>query len=150
MVLDDRFGDKSGRSTAQFQDFESGPSPLFIRTLPKPLARVRHTERGRVSGIGAVPCSEPFNVDDVACFHCVACPAAPEQSVYTEELDRPALNVIVIVFDVDEEPRMRIRPFDSRDCARQRDGSVDVELGGERVVRYGGDGRQKPRRAEEN
>ena len=123
---------------------------LFIRALPKQLARVRHSERGRISGICAVPCAEPFDVDEVACVHFVARPAATDQRVYAEQFDRPALDVAVVVFGVDEEPGVGIRPFDSRDRARQFDGPVDIELGGKRVVRYGGYGRQKPRRTEEN
>ena len=123
---------------------------LFIRTLPKQLARVRHSERGRISGIGAVPCAEPFDVDEIACAHFVARPAAPDQRVNAEQLDRPALDVAVVVFGVDEEPGVGICPFDSRDRARQFDGPVDIELGGKRVVRYGGHGRQQPRRTEEN
>ena len=68
------------------------------------------------------------------CFHSVASPAAPEQIVDTDELDRPVLDVTVVVFGVDEDPRVRIRPFELGDGARQLDGPVDVELGGKRVM----------------
>ena len=43
-----------------------------------------------------------------------------------------------------------VRPFDSRDGARQLQGSVDVELGGKGMVWRSGYGRQKPRSANEN
>ena len=39
------------------QDFENDSRLLLSRALPKPLARVCHSNRGRVSGIGASPCA---------------------------------------------------------------------------------------------
>jgi len=132
------------------QGCENGSRLLRSGTLPQPLARVCHSDRSRVSSIGAIPCAEPFNVDDVACLHCVACPTPPQQPVCTDKFNRPVLNVTVVVFGVDEEPRVGVRPFDSRDGARQLHGSIDVELGGKRVVWRSGYGRQKPRRANAN
>lgn len=117
-------------STARLRGFKRRSLPLLIRAIPKPLARICHSDHGRVPGIATVPCAEPFDADDVTRLHSVACPAAPNQRVDTEKLYRPALHVIVVILDVDVEPRVGIRPLDSSDRARQLDGPVDVELGG--------------------
>lgn len=132
------------------QGCENGSRLLRRGTPPKSLTRVCHSDRSCVSSIAAIPCAKPFNVDDVACIHFVACPAPPEQTVCTDKLNRPVPNVTVVVFGVDEEPRVGVRPLDSRDGARQLHGPGDIELGGKRVVWRSGYGRQKPRRTDEN
>ena len=89
---------------------------------------------------------QPETVIRVADLHRdVASPADSVQRDRRITLELPIDDVALLVFDVEIDVRVRVRPLDLREHARQRDRWVDVVLGAERMVRRRRH-RQRPRR----
>ena len=67
--------------------------------------------------------------------HGVAIPAVADQRVRGAALDHPLLLLTGRGRDLDVQPRVRVAELHLRDDAVELDRPVDVELGGERMVR---------------
>src|SRR5215471_17833606 len=98
----------------------------------------------RINQVRAV--SRQIAVDDqrVAQLDVALLPASARERAGPAAFARPFGDVALVVFDVDVEERMRVRPLDLRDRADEPHRLVAVELSGKRMVSSGA------RRGEQN
>src|SRR5262252_8678850 len=80
--------------------------------------------------------SRQITVDDerVAKFDVAFFPPAARERTRATAFTRPFGDVTLVVFDIDVEERMRVRPLDLRDGADEPHRLTAVEFGGERMV----------------
>src|SRR5438874_6600136 len=110
-------------------------------------AAVRELHHARVAGLRSVFGERAVDRDRVAHLQRVRAPAVARQRVRRTALALPGLHGAVVVLHIEIDPDVRVRPFELRDRALERDGLVRVEFGGEGVV---GDDRFDERERDDN
>src|SRR4030095_376785 len=117
-----------------------GPTHLFCRRVRSCRADeertpVRQRHIRAVCLRRAVPCLISGHLDLGASRQILPSKAAAEKRVWRPRLDGPFLGCAIPFLDVDMDPGVRGDAFDLRDGSRQLDWPVDVEFGGEGMVR---------------
>src|SRR5918993_483165 len=105
---------------------ERGPGEHLTAVLERDSARVR--------GHGGRLGPETADGDLVPGLERVARPSIAHQPVRRAELEVPHLRLAGFVFTVDEQPRVRIRPFELLDRSAHGDGAGPIELRGKRMM----------------
>src|SRR4029453_19046495 len=117
-----------------------GPTHLFCRRVGSCRADeertpVRQRHIRAVCLRRAVPCLISGHLDLGASRQILPSKAAAEKRVWRPRLYGPFLGWPIPFLYVDMDPGVRVDPFDLRDGSRQLDWPVDVEFGGEGMVR---------------